>query len=80
MEPQKSITISQLLQNLQEIYDQHGDVTVYLATATTGTEIPLEEITVGPMDEEPEPLVVRLRGPSSSGDTPDGLGDDLDDW
>jgi hypothetical protein len=83
MEAQKSITISQLLQNLQEIYDQHGDVTVYLATATTGTEIPLAEVTVGPIDEEPEPLVLRLRGPSSSGGEQsgqDGLGDDLDDW
>ena len=80
MEPQKSITISQLLQNLQEVYDQHGDVTVYLSTARTGTEIPLEEITVGPIDEEPEPLVVRLRGPSSSDGEQDGLGDDLDDW
>ncbi len=77
MEQQKSITIAQLLQNLQEIYDQHGDVTVYLSTTTIGTEIPLEEITVGPMDEEPEPLVVRLRGPSSSGGA---LGNDLDDW
>ena len=77
MEAQKSIKISQLLQNLHEIYDQHGDVTVYLSTTTTGTEIPLEEITVGAMDEEPQPLVVRLRGPSSSGDT---LGNDLDDW
>jgi hypothetical protein len=77
MEHQKSITISQLLQNLHEIYDQHGDVTVYLSTPTTGTEIPLEEVTVGPMDEEPEPLVVRLRGPSSSGAE---LGNDLDDW
>ena len=80
MEPEKSITISQLLQNLQEIYDQHGDVTVYLSTTTPGTEIPLKEITVGPMDEEPEPLVVRLKSPASSGDTHDGLGDDLDDW
>lgn len=77
MAHQKSITISQLLQNMQEIYDQHGDVTVYLATTTTGTQIPLEEVTVGPMDEEPEPLVVRLRGPSSSEDE---RGDDLDDW
>ena len=77
MGAQKSITISQLLQNLHEIYDQHGDVTVYLSTKTMGTEIPLEEITVGPMDEEPDPLVARLQGPSSSGDT---LGNDLDDW
>lgn len=77
MEAQKSITISQLLQNLHEIYDQHGDVTVYLSTTTLGTEIPLEEITVGAIDETPEPLVVRLRGRPTSGDT---LGNDLDDW
>ncbi len=77
MEQQKSITISQLLQNLHEIYDQHGNVMVYLATAITGTEIPLAEVTVGPMDEAPEPLLVRLRGPSSSGDA---LGNDFDDW
>lgn len=76
MEHTKSITISQLLQNLQEIYDQHGDVTIYLSTASTGTELPLEEITVGPLDEEPEPLVVRLRSPSPGQNDLD----DLDDW
>ena len=73
MEYPKSITISQLLQNLQEVYDQHGDITVYLSTATTGTELPLEQVTVGPLAEEPEPLIVRLQGPSSAGN-------DLDDW
>lgn len=73
MEHPKSIPLSQLLQNLQEIYDQHGDVSVYLSTAAPGTELPLEQVTVGPLAEEPEPLVVRLQSPSPAGD-------ELEDW
>jgi hypothetical protein len=73
MEAQKSITISQLLQNLQEIYDQHGELSVYLSCATTGSELALEQLTVSPLDEEPEPLVVRLHSPAPAGD-------EGDDW
>ena len=73
MPAQKSITLSQLLQNLHEIYDQHGELRVYLACATAGAELPLEQLTVSPLDEEPAALVVRLHSPAAAGD-------EYDDW
>ncbi len=71
MNTQKSITISQLLQNLQEIYDQHGELSVYLSCPAGGYELPLEQLTVSPLDEEAEPLVVRLHSL---------VGNEDDDW
>lgn len=73
MEAQKSITISQLLQNLQEIYDQHGELSVYLSCATAGGELPLEQLTVSPLHGETERPIVRLHGPAPAGD-------EYDDW
>ncbi len=69
-----SITLSQLLQNLQEIYDQQGDVQVYLV-AETGADLPITEVTVSPLDNDPEQRVVLLHGPTT------GEGDpELEDW
>ncbi len=71
MNAQPSITLSQLLQNLHEIYDQHGELRVYLSCPAAGSELPLEQLTVSPLDETPEPLVVRLHSPAGDAD---------DDW
>ncbi len=69
-----SIALSQLLQNLQEIYDQQGDIEVYLV-AETGADLPITEVTVSPLDNDPEQRVVRLHGPTT------GEGDpELEDW
>ncbi len=71
MHAPQTIRLSQLLQNLHEVYDQHGDLPVYLSCPAAGTELPLEQLTVSPLDEAPEPLVVRLHSPA---------GDEEDDW
>ncbi len=67
-----SITLSQLLQNLQEIYDQQGDVEVYLVAEA---DLPITEVTVSPLGNDPEHRVVRLHGPKT-GD----VDLDLEDW
>ena len=69
-----SISLSQLLQNLQEIYDQQGDVEVYLV-ADAGTDLPITEVTVSPLGNDPEQRVVRLHGPTTRTVDPE-----LEDW
>ena len=69
-----SIALSQLLQNLQEIYDQQGDVEVYLV-AEAGADLPITEVTVSPLGNDPEHRVVRLHGPTTGDVDPD-----LEDW
>ena len=69
-----SIALSQLLQNLQEINDQQGDIQVYLV-AETGADLPITEVTVSPLGNDPEHRVVRLHGPTTGDVDPD-----LEEW
>ena len=69
-----SISLSQLLQNLQETYDQQGDVEVYIVP-DTGTDLPITEVTVSPRGNDPEQRVVRLHGPITRTVDPE-----LEDW
>ena len=69
-----SIFLSQLLQSLQEIYDQQGNVKVYLV-ADARTDLPITQVTVSPLGNDPEERVVRLRGPTTRNVDPE-----LEDW